>query len=158
MKAFIDRDYLSDEEIESLKEVYPFLHFTPYYNIETVYYHPDNLEEYYNRQGKSFDKEAYINEITKELNDKLAYISAGVAKARDGYPFFKENKYDTYLKAFRGNIHAIIDMLRSTEFDTFYKVFNAKDYGKSIVARQNLNPNELTKTHWFKSTIQKALQ
>jgi AAA15 family ATPase/GTPase len=158
MKAIIDRDYLTDEEMKALKEVYPFLHFTPYYNIETVYYHPDNVEEYYKNQHIPFDKEAYIAEITKETHEQLAYISAGVAKARDGYPFYKENGNDARLKTFKANTNSIIDMLKSSEFETFYKVFNAKEYGKNIAARQNINPIELTKTNWFKSQIQDAIQ
>lgn len=157
MKAFVDRDYLSDAEIIELKQVYPFLFFTPYYNIETVYYHPDNLEEYYDSQNEAFDKSAYIEAITTEKNEQLAYISAGIAKARDGYPFFKENINDAHLKTFKNNTTAIIDMLSSNDFETYYKVFNAKEYGKTISARQNLKPLELAKTNWFKNQIQTVI-
>jgi len=157
MKALVDRDYLTDEEIGDLKQVYPFLRFTPYYNIETVYYHPENLQEYYNSKGLAFDKDAYLEALIAEKNEQLAYISAGVAKARDGYPFYKENGNDAKLKTFKSNTNAIIDMLRNNDFETFYKVFNAKEYGKNIAARQNLNPLELTKTSWFKSQIEKVI-
>ncbi len=157
MKAMVDRDYLTDAEIIELKQVYPFLCFTPYYNIETFYYHPDNLEEYYQSQNKVFDKVVYIEAITAEKNEQLAYISAGVAKARDGYPFFKENINDAHLKLFKNNTIAIIDMLKSNDFETFYKVFNAKEYGKNIAARQNLKPLELAKTNWFKNQTQTAI-
>jgi AAA15 family ATPase/GTPase len=157
MKAILDRDYLTDEEITVLKKSYPFLYFTPYYNIESVYYHPDNLEVYYSVINKPFNKADYLNAILEEKKEQLAYISAGVAKARDGYPFYRENTKDTYLKNFKNNTTAIIDMLSSNDFETFYKVFNAKEYGKNIKSRQNLNPNELVKTTWFKSQIQKAI-
>lgn len=157
MNALVDRDYLTNEEIVQLKNVYPFLRFTPYYNIETLYYHPDNLEEYYHSQGKDFDKNAYIAAIQNDKDSQIAYISGGVAKARDGYPFYKENGNDARLKAFKKNTDSIIDMLLSSDFETFYKVYNAKEYGKNITARQNINRLDLTKTNWFKSQIEKAI-
>ncbi|MEX8548041.1 MAG: hypothetical protein V5804_10615 [Mucilaginibacter sp.] len=48
-------------------------------------------------------------------------------------------------------------MFDSTDFETFYKVFPAKDYGKQIPERQNLNKNDLAKTNWFKTQIEKVL-
>ena len=156
-KALIDRDYLTDDEIETLKQTYPFLHFTPYYNIEALYFHPDNLEAYFKSQNKAFDKEQYRNKITDEKEKQLAYISLGIAKARDGYPFFKENGKETHFKNFKNNALAIADMLKSNDFETYYKVFNAKCYGTSIAERQRLGARELTKTDWFKNQIQNAL-
>jgi len=49
-------------------------------------------------------------------------------------------------------------MLRSSDFETFYKVFSAKDYGKSLEVRKNLNRKALAKTNWFKAQIEIVLK
>lgn len=152
-KALVDRDYLTDEEITKLKRIYPFLYFTPYYNFESLLYHPNNLEEYYQARQKPFDKDKYIKDVCLEKDKELPFISSGVLTARGGYPFFKENEHSAELKKFKDNYRAIIEMLNDSNFETFYKVFNAKEYGKTIAARQNINPNDLAKTDWFKKQI-----
>ena len=157
LKAIVDRDYLTDDEIALLKNTYPFLSILPYYSIENLLYHPDNLKEYYGSIDKVFDREAYIEAVTKEKQTELAYISGGIAKARDGYPFFKENENAKLLKSFRENYRSIIDLLSSNDFETFFKVLPAKDYGRAIVERQNINKRDLAGTNWFRQTILKAI-
>ncbi|MCD8539148.1 MAG: AAA family ATPase, partial [Leadbetterella sp.] len=137
-EALVDRDYLTDEEISALKKTYPFLKILPFYSIENLLYHPDNLAEYYADIHKPFDKKAYTQAIEKEKNEQMMYMAAGIAKARDGYPFFKENEHADKLNVFRKNTNAVIDMLKSSAFDTFFKVFPAKDYGKTLPERQNI--------------------
>ncbi len=157
LKAIVDRDYLTDEEIALLKNTYPFLSVLPYYSIENLLYHPDNLMEYYGSIEKIFDRETYIEAVTKEKQSELAYISGGIAKARDGYPFFKENENAKLLKSFREDYRSIIDLLSSNDFETFYKVLPAKDYGRAIAERQNINKRDLAGTNWFKQAILKAI-
>jgi len=53
--GLIDRDYLSDEEVEQIKTDYPYLYGLPYYSFENLIYHPDHLEEYYATVNKSFN-------------------------------------------------------------------------------------------------------
>jgi AAA15 family ATPase/GTPase len=155
--AIVDRDYLSDEDVAAIKNTYPFISILPYYSIENLLYHPDNLEEYYLANEKPFDKTNYVNAITLEKNNERDYIVAGIMKARDGYPFFKENGQDKLLKAFKENYAPIIEMLKSDDFETFYKIFPAKDYGTTLNERQNLNRKDLAKTKWFKLKIQEAI-
>lgn len=156
-KALVDRDYLSDDEIAALREAYPFLHILPYYSIENLMYHPDNLEEYYAAKSKPFNKEQYLNSIIAEKNEQLPYIAAGISKARDGYPFYKENPHSKQFKAFREGTTAIVNLLSSGDFEVFFKVFPAKDYGKNIDFRTNLNKKELTKTNWFRKQVEAAI-
>ena len=49
-------------------------------------------------------------------------------------------------------------LLNSENFETFYKVFPAKDYGTGIKERQNLNRADLARTTWFKSKIEDVLK
>lgn len=156
--GLMDRDYLSDEEVKNMQNQYPFLYFLPYYSFENILYHPDNFAEYYNDINKPYIKEDYINEITKIKNIQRDYIGAGINQARSGYPFYKENENIKLLKAFKENYKAIIDLLRSDDFETFYKVFPMKEYATQLKERQNISKSELAKTNWFKTQIENIIK
>jgi energy-coupling factor transporter ATP-binding protein EcfA2 len=156
--GLVDRDYLTDDEVVSIKNTYNKLSILPYYSLENLLYHPDNLLEYYKSHGKEFSIDEYKKMVTAEKNQERDYIVGGISKARDGYPFFKESENAKQLKQFKENWRAIIEQLRSDEFETFYKVFPAKDYGKTIEARQNLSKKDLIKTDWFRAQIESALK
>ena len=156
--GLIDRDYLSDEEVVQLKNDYTNLFVLPYYSFENLLYHPDNLEEYYNNSNKPFEKQKYIDQIIKIKNDERDYLAAGIIQARGGYPFYKENENTKKLKAFKENYKGVIKLLRSDDFETFYKIFPAKDYGKEITERLGLSALNLTKTKWFKQQIENILK
>lgn len=155
--GLIDRDYLTDTEKSQIMEKYPGLKILNYYSIENLFYHPNNLEEYYSTTDVKFNINEYILELKKEKNNELAYIAGGIQQARSGYPFFKENENVKKLKDFKGNTNEVIDMLKSDDFEIFYKVFPIKYYGKSIPQKQNLKKTELSKTNWFKKQIEESL-
>lgn len=155
--GLVDRDYLTDEEINQIRQSYPFIRVLPYYSIENLLYHPDNLEEYFKGAKEGFDKEGYIHSILQDKDQERDYITAGITKARDGYPFFKDNEQAKQMKSFKENWKNIVEMLRSADFETAYKVFPAKDYGKQIAERQNIDRRALAKTQWFKQKINEAL-
>jgi len=48
----------------------------------------------------------------------------------------------------------IVTLLQSDDFETFYKVFPAKNYTRDLPERQNLNKEQLSQTNWFKTQIQ----
>lgn len=156
--GLIDRDYLSDEDIQEIKNTYPFLFILPYYSIENLLFHPDNLEEYYQKNKIDFDKKNYTEAIKKIRDAEKDYLLLGVTQARSGYPFFKENENAKKFKVFKENSKSVVDLLRSDDFETFYKVFPAKDYGKEIPQRQNITRSELSKTSWFKNQIEQLLK
>lgn len=151
--GLIDRDYLTDEERTDLSAVYSNLYILNYYSIENYFYHPNNLEEYYRSIGKDYAKENYLEAIVKEKEAIKSQILIRFPRARDGYPFYREKGNEKKLKDFRFNDQEVLRMIESLNFETFYKVFPAKDYGKQIQERQNLNKNDLAKTNWFKTQI-----
>ena len=157
-QGLVDRDFLTDNEISQIQSVYQNIKILPYYSIENLLFHPDNLAEYFSTNQKEFDIVDYKNKITAEKNNERDYIVSGIFNARSGYPFFKENEHAQKLKDFRNNSREIIELLRSDDFETFYKVFPAKDYGKSIESRTNLNKKDLAKTDWFKIQIENLLK
>ncbi len=156
--GLIDRDYLSDDEVVQIKKDYPNLFLLPYYSFENLLYHPDNLEEYYKALNKPFNKQSYIKQITGIKNDEINYLSAGIIQARGGYPFYKESENAKKLKAFKENYKEVIDLLRSDDFETFYKVFPAKDYGRDVPERIDLSVSNLAKTNWFKTQIENIIK
>ena len=149
--GLIDRDYLADDEVESIKRDYPNLYILPYYSFENLLYHPDNLEEYYKNVNRPYDKQSYIQHTVKSKNDNKDTMLLGMQQARGGYLFYKENENSKKLKAFRENSKGLVDLLKSDDIETFYKIFPVKDYGKEIQERQNLSASELSKTNWFKT-------
>jgi len=155
--GLIDRDYLTDDEREDMLRVYKNLYILNYYSIENYLFHPDNLEEYYQSAGKEFDKENYLNAIKSESRAIMQQILIGFGIARDSYPFYRENENAAKLKTIRSNNQVILQMINSEDFETYYKVFPAKDYGTKIKERQNLNPVNLAKTKWFNDRIVEIL-
>jgi AAA15 family ATPase/GTPase len=155
--GLIDRDYLTDDERVDLLNQYKNLFILNYYSIENYLFHPDNLEEYYKYNTREFNKDNYLNSIRVENRTIRDKILVGLMVARDSYPFYRENENFTKLKAIRPSNQTIIEMFDSEDFETFYKVFPAKDYGKQILERQNLNPADLAKTNWFKVKIAEIL-
>ncbi|WPV00093.1 AAA family ATPase [Mucilaginibacter sp. cycad4] len=152
-----DRDYLSDEERTDLLSRYRNLFLLKYYSIENYLFHPDNLEEHYKKGNKEFNKENYKASIVAEKKSVRDKVLLGIAGARGGYPFYKENENESRGRAFRSNSEAILRLFDSDDFETFYTVFPAKDYGTEIKERQNLNRIDLAKTSWFKTQIEEAL-
>jgi len=52
----------------------------------------------------------------------------------------------------------MIELLRSDDFESFYKVFPAKDYGKGIIQRQQIASIHLVQTTWFKTQIENIIK
>lgn len=156
--GLIDRDFLTDEERTNLLAAYPRLKILDYYSIENYFYHPDNLEEYFQKAGKPFNKEQYIQDLITLKNEVREDVVLGLTKARDTYPFYRENSKAQQLKQFKSNAPAVLAMLRSDDLETFYKVFPAKDFGTQLPQRQNLRKEELAKTEWFKAKIESILK
>ena len=155
--GLIDRDFLTDEEINLIWQTYPDLFVLKYYSIENYLYHPANLAEYYREQGRSFDQEKYIQNWLAVKEEQYERLLVEIKDARQSYPFFRENEHAKKLKDFRGNASAFIEMLKSSDFDTFYRVLPAKDIGKTIPERANLNKQALGQTRWFKQQIQSII-
>lgn len=157
--GLIDRDYLTNEEIQLIRQTYPDLFVLNYYSIENYFYHPDNLAEYYSAQGKPFNAKKYIDtwrDVKKKERDK---IILRLESSRQTYPFFREDTESAKkkLNIFKGNAEVLIDMLDSEDFETFYRVLPAKDLGKTIPERDNLNKQALGQTRWFKQQIQNII-
>lgn len=144
-----DRDFLSDSEIERIKQKFPKHHILEYYDFENYLYHPDNIAEI-NPDG--FDQEVYLADIIKQKNEKVFYILPNLASSRQTYEEFKVDvKKDS-------STDSIVDDLRSDDFARFYKFFDMKDqYNKSYLKIFNLDKKRLVQTRWFRRQIEEIL-
>lgn len=153
-EGIIDRDYLTDAEVDEFEKLFPFIHILRYYSIENYLYHPDNLAEVDNG---NFEKDEYIKQLIAVKNQIKEDLIFGIQKARESYPFDKELTGDRR-KQYHSDAQGIRQLLTSDDFETFYKVFPAKDYGKELPQRANRNPLELARTQWFREQILQLLQ
>lgn len=164
--GIIDRDFLSDDDIQHIREKYTKLYVLEYYSIENYLYHPDNLEEYYVSNEKEFDKQSYIKQLTaakKEIKDS---IIPTLSLKRTEYPFFGEPEYNgkplqNRFKNKQENADQSIEVasyLNSNDFETYYKSLPMKTYCKLIPQRQHISKSDLAKTEWFKNKISLLLQ
>jgi predicted ATP-binding protein involved in virulence len=162
LKGIVDRDYLSDDDIQQISQHYPNLHILNYYSIENYMYHPDNLEEYNQGKGIAFDKVEYINQLTEAKNQAKDSIVLQITMARSGYPYFGEpdfnnNPLQKRFKNQQENLDqsAIIQgYLNSNDFEVYYKSLPMKSYCTHLAQRQNISKTDLVKTTWFKEKIE----
>lgn len=164
-KGVIDRDFLSDEEINELEKDYKNLKVLRYYSIENYLYHPDNLAEYYNKKNKAFDKESYLKNLVNSKNKIKDRLIIKLMSTRTSYPFYKEvqqeknikKKWYTNSNENTNFTEKIAQLLNSDHLEDFYKVFPIKNHATQIPQRQNIPLSELTKTKWFEEQIKQLI-
>jgi AAA15 family ATPase/GTPase len=163
--GIVDRDFLTDNDIEEIEKQYQKLKILRLYSIENYLYHPKNLEEYYKLNNKDFNIEDYRKSIFEEKEKVKAKINIRLAITRTSYSFFDEPEHDgkSNQKRFKSSeenfiqVAEILMYLDSDDFETFYKVFPMKDYATQLKERQNISPSALAKTNWFKSQIENII-
>lgn len=160
--GIVDRDFLSDEDIIEIRKQYPRLFLLKLYSIENYLYHPENLEEFYQKKEQPFDKQQYIKDLTREKNVTKNVIIPGLSLKRTEYPYFSEppfngksnqNRFKNKGENQQQSIE-IAKYLNSDDFTDFYKVLPMKSYAKNLPQRQNIGKSELAKTDWVKKQIE----
>ena len=163
--GLVDRDWLSDDDIEQIKKHYPNLSILHFYSIENYLYHPENLASYYKSIENTFDREDYIKLLTQEKNKIVDSLTLRFSSVRSSYPYFNKPKFNgkPLQNRFRNKeenfaqAENIGKNLRSNTFEVFYPVLPMKDYCTNLPQRQNVAKTSLAKTKWFKTQIEKLL-
>jgi hypothetical protein len=155
--GLIDRDFLNDAEIPLIRHTYPNLFILHYYSIENYFFHPDNLEEYFQIRQQPFDKSLYVKNLTACKEKNKDFILMGIISARSSYPFFREHEHLKLRQQFLENARSILELLQSDDVETFYQVFPAKDYCRQLLERQNLSKEKLSQTEWFKGQVRTVM-
>jgi predicted ATP-dependent endonuclease of OLD family len=163
--GIVDRDFLSDYDIERICKQYQNLRILNYYSIENYMYHPDNLLEYFENKGLIYDKKIYINDLKIAKNQIKDYLILQITLARSSYPYFGEPEFNNnpLQKRFKNqqeNIEQSVSVqrnLNSDDFETFYKSLPMKTYCTQLKQRQNIAKSDLVKTEWFKLQIESLI-
>lgn len=164
--GIIDRDFLTDRDIEEIEQQYQKLRVLRLYSIENYLYHPENLREFFSSKNIPFDGTSYINSISAEKEKVKANIIRSLALTRTSYSFFEEPEYNgkANQKRFGNNDENLMEVaelekyLNSNDFDIFYKVFPMKDNATQLKERQNISKSDLAKTNWFKTQIENIIK
>ncbi|MBI4648004.1 MAG: hypothetical protein HY738_15815 [Bacteroidia bacterium] len=82
-----------------------------------------------------------------------SFIVYGIDGTRRGYPFYREPENKIKRDKFEKNGRAIVELLNSIDFETFYKVLPMKEYCTMISWRQNISKKSLSQTLWFKKQL-----
>jgi AAA15 family ATPase/GTPase len=142
--GLIDRDYLTDNEVNTLRQRYPNLFILDFYASENYLYHPDNIKEVV----PDLDVKAYKEELVKQKNLSLTERLIYLEKSRDSYKFLKdENMRDK-------DVLPIAEALKSDNFVDFYRFFNLKGSNRAYLNKYNLAPKNLAQTNWFQQAIE----
>jgi predicted ATP-binding protein involved in virulence len=165
-KGIVDRDFLSDDDVAQIRQHYPQLRILDYYSIENYLYHPDNLQDYHTTKHQSFDRGAYILQLTEAKNQAKASIISMLPLNRITYPYFGEPEHNNSILQNRfknkeengEQVIAITNYLHSDNFEIYYKALPMKSYCTQLPQRQNVSKTELAKTAWFKTKIMEVLQ
>jgi AAA domain len=155
MLCLIDGDLLSQTDKSELRKFYPFVRFLPSYCLENELYHPDNISELALSKGISFDREQYVaawvTEMQRVRNERLARVRSTRSTYKSIFP-------EIDLKPFSARDADIVADLSSDEFDRFYPLLSAKDFGAS--ARELVGwsaRTDLAATSWFEHRITDSL-
>jgi AAA15 family ATPase/GTPase len=165
MKGIVDRDFLTDDDLQCIQQQYPNLCILPYYSIENYLYHPDNLLEYYQKKHLFYDRNHYIEQLIAAKNEVKDLIILDVVSTRTTYPYFGEPIFNNKplqnrFKIKQENTLQVVEIhkyLNSNELEIFYKVLQMKIYCTQVPQRQNIAKADLAKTDWFKHQIAKLL-
>jgi hypothetical protein len=150
-KCLRDKDYLTIEEVDKLKKIFPNYYILNFYCIENYLYHPNNLKEYI---GNDFKENDYIEFLIQEKNKSINDLQDKIKKARCSYSDLKEN----HINPTKEGELVIYKELVSDKFEDFYKHLDMKNINKSYLDKYNLNKNKLSSTMWFKKNILKILK
>ena len=146
-----DRDYLTDNEITKLKELYKNYVILDYYCFENYLYHPDNLAEL---ELEGFDKKWYIQELRKQKNAKYDSIILKLVNSRNSYQEFKLPD----VKIREKDDLIIGEYLKSDDPEIFLKSFSLKtEFDRTVLSKFQLKQEDLIKTDWFRAKIENLL-
>lgn len=159
--GLVDRDFLTDSDIDLIKIDFPKLKILGYYCIENYLFHPENLKEYYLNVHKKFDINLYKSKIETEKNILVEKLIIDIQSNRSSYKFYSQPDYIGNFKQKRFKIGSenneqsliIAENLKSSDFEIYYKSFSMKEHCKELIERQNLDKIELSKTDWFKNSL-----
>ncbi|MCU0796122.1 MAG: AAA family ATPase [Akkermansiaceae bacterium] len=147
--ALRDRDFLMENEIRAIQEELPNVRILPFYSIENLLYHPDNIASL---NIPDFDPETWKSAMREW---KAANPLREIKFERSRIQELRTIQALQRSKAVESEPDAIYDAFNSDEFTRFYPVFPQKRMPLDALARFNLTKDRLARASWFKQQIQR---
>lgn len=145
--ALRDRDFLMNDEIDAIRAELPNFRVLPFYSIENLLYHPDNIASL---EVPGFDPEGWKLEIRAWKNAhplrEIKFERGKIQELRT-IEALKKNK------AHEADAGEIYDAFNSDDFEVFYPVFPQKKMPLDYLAQFNLTRDRLARASWFKRQI-----
>jgi hypothetical protein len=145
--ALRDRDFLMDNEIAAIRAELPNYRVLPYYSIENLLYHPENI---LSLEIPGFDPEEWMSEIrrwkdTHPLRD-IKFERGKIQELRTVQALQKARAHDS-------DANAIYDAFASADFEVFYPVFQQKKMTPDYLGQFKLTKDRLAHAPWFKDRV-----
>lgn len=140
--ALMDKDFLTRQEIDSIRQKVPNLFVLNYYSIESYLYHPENLSEV----NENFDIESYKNDLEQQKQNLYERVIYGLKQARDSYKVLSLEKINL-----KNAENLIFDSLKSDNFESFYPYLDMKKTFKH--GNYNISKICLAQTKWIEKAI-----
>lgn len=154
MLCLIDGDLLTDADKSGLRALYPFVRFLPSYCLENELYHPENVAELAATKGFAFDVNEYISAWTVVMrtvrNERIARVRSTRSTYKSMFPEIEKSPFSS-------RDAEVVSDLSSEEFDRFYPLLSAKDFGGEPRRLVPFTRAELATTRWFTDRISAAL-
>lgn len=142
--GLMDKDFLTPQEIELIRQKVSNLYVLNYYSIESYLYHPENLAEVI----ENFDIESYKNDLKQQKQSLYEKVIYGLKQARDSYKVLSLEKIK--VNNAEENIFA---SLKSDNFEEYYPYLDMKKTFKH--GDYNISKIRLAQSDWIKKSISK---
>ncbi len=145
--ALRDRDFLMENEIAAIRAELPNYRVLPYYSIENLLYHPENL---LSLEIPGFDPEEWMSAIrnwrdTHPLRE-IKFERGKIQELRTVQALQKAKAHDS-------DATAIYDAFASADFEVFYPVFQQKKMTPDYLGQFKLTKDGLARAPWFKAKV-----
>ncbi len=153
--ALMDRDYMTDMEVQALCASVTNLRVLGLYSIENYLYHPDNIAEV----NAKFDRDAWKSHLHLCARYARDNVLLGLNQTRAGYKALTAEKiFDPKNEQLHKGNEEIAAALASAQFEIFYPFLDVKEkVDRAPLAKLNVSPDRLAQTDWFRNAIQQVL-
>lgn len=148
--ALRDRDFLMESEIQAIRAELPNYRILPFYSIENLLYHPENIASL---EIPGFDPEQWKTEILRwrDLNPlfELKYERGKIQELRT---------VATLRGAHDADPTPVRQAYSAPDFDISYPTVPMKRMPLDYLAQFNLTKDQLARAPWFKAQIREITE
>lgn len=138
-----DRDFLLQSEIESLRQRFPQYRVLPFYSIENLLFHPDNIASL---GIAGFDAQTWRDAIRSAKDTRPL---REVKHARGRIPELRSVPEFQKTHAWESDPKEIYEAYASSDFATFYPVVPMKEMPRTYLESFKLSSGDLARAPWM---------